>query len=426
MSVVRWAGWQPPVPSVVPDYDLVIAAEHLGISWGSGLLVASRHASTQTAATHWPMRASPLFASAMPVPRKAEGCSFDEKYGAEGTLFHLECSHMHVRCTVPCVAGRHIWALRIGNWVRAACATRLSWDEVLEVAGLSYWDLPGTSIHGPDQVWSWPEDVVSLSGHCGHVMHSGSDPYLECIYSADTRPTPTPVDRSHGHRPALSLWQLPILVLATRGNALHGHVGLLLALTTAKAVSDTNASDTPSALHSSSESEGLAVMTDTTPSCSSAWCHELSCQSTHFTVNSASLAEYFSAHSPTELVRVQLWNPFEGPSLFDFLRTESATVLHSKSLAAGHDPSRRVLYVAFDTQSTVVDLVSVPPHSGRWWIVRDGLSRELLRPVTTWVDDSRRSVVSLNSHGQVATLATTPEAAALYNLPLLSPESMAT
>ncbi|CAE6921306.1 unnamed protein product [Symbiodinium sp. KB8] len=310
------------------------------------------------------MRASPLFASAMPVPRKAEGCSFDEKYGAEGTLFHLECSHMHVRCTVPCVAGRHIWALRIGNWVRAACATRLSWDEVLEVAGLSYWDLPGTSIHGPDQVWSWPEDVVSLSGHCGHVMHSGSDPYLECIYSADTRPTPTPVDRSHGHRPALSLWQLPILVLATRGNALHGHVGLLLALTTAKAVSDTNASDTPSALHSSSESEGLAVMTDTTPSCSSAWCHELSCQSTHFTVNSASLAEYFSAHSPTELVRVQLWNPFEGPSLFDFLRTESATVLHSKSLAAGHDPSRRVLYVAFDTQSTVVDLVSVPPHSG--------------------------------------------------------------
>ncbi|CAE7906492.1 pol, partial [Symbiodinium necroappetens] len=411
------AGWQPPVPSVVPDYDLVIAAEHLGISWGSGLLAASRHASTQTVATHWPMRASPLFSSAMPVPRRAEGCSFDEKYGAEGTLFHLECSHMHVRCTVPCVAGRHIWALRFCNWVRAACTTRLSWDEVLEVAGLSYCDLPGTSIHGPDQLWSWPEDVVSLSGQCGHVMHSGSGPYLECIYSADPRPPPTPAARSHGHRLALSWWQLPFLAIVTRGHALYGGASLLLALTTAHAASDTNASDTPSALHSSSESEGLAAMTNSTPSCSSAWCHELSCQSTHFTVNSASLAEYFTAFSPTEPVRVQLWNPFEGPSLFDFLRTESATALHSKLLAAGHDPSRRVLYVAFDTQSTVVDLVSVPPNSGRWWIVRDGLSRELLRPVTTWVDENRRSVVTLNSRGQAASLATTPETVALYHLP---------
>ena len=410
-------GWRPPVPSVVPDYDLVIAAEHLGINWGSNLLFTSRDASTQTSATHWPMRASPLFSSAMPVPRKAEGCSFDEKFGAEGTLFHLDCPHMHVRCTIPCVAGRHIWAVRLGNWVRAACTTRLSWDEVLEVAGLSYWDLPGTSIHGPDQVWTWPEDVVSLSGQCGHVMHSGTDPHLDCLYAVDSRPPPTDAARSPSPRYTPSWWHIPLFVLASRGYAASGGIVVVLAFTTAQATSDTDASDVPSALHSSNASAGLIAAVNATPDCSSAWCYELSCQSTHFTVDSVSLAEYFTTHSPFELVRVQLWNPFEGPSLFDFLRSDPATALHSKLLAAGHDPLKRVLYVAFDTQSTVVDLISVPPNSGRWWIIRDGLSRELLRPVTTWVDENRRSVVTLNSHGQAASIATTPETAALYHLP---------
>ena len=114
---------------------------------------------------------------------------------------------------------------------------------------------------------------------------------------------------------------------------------------------------------------------------------------------------------------MQLWCPFQGPSLFDYMRTEPADVLHAKLVAAGHDPLRRVLYVAFDTQSTVADIVSVPPASGRWWIVRDGLSRELLRPVTTWVEEHRRAVVTLNSHGQVTSLVSTPEVAAPYNLP---------
>ncbi|CAE7884579.1 RNA-directed DNA polymerase from mobile element jockey [Symbiodinium microadriaticum] len=173
-----------PVSMVTLGHDLVIAAEHLGIQWQQDSTALTRHAATQTSAAFWPMRASPLFSSAMPVPRRADGCSFDERHGAEGTLFHLECPHMQ------------------------------------------------------------------------------------------------------------------------------------------------------------------------------------------------------------ELVRVQLWNPFQGPSLFDVLRADSADVLLSKLLAAGHDPLRRVLYVAFDTQSTVVDLVSVPPSSGRWWIVRDGISRELLRPVTTWVEEA--------------------------------------
>ncbi|CAE7199873.1 ABHD8 [Symbiodinium necroappetens] len=411
------SGWQPPAASMVPEYDLVVAAEHLGIQWGHAQVGKGKPASTQTAASYWPMQASPLFSSAMPVPRRADGCSFDDRHGAEGTLFHLECPQMQVRCTIPCVAGRHIWAIRMGNWVRAACTTTLGWDEVLDVAGLSYWDLPGTSIHGPHQVWTWPEDVLSLSGQCGHVMHSGSDPCLECLYSADPRPQPVPPEHSAGFRPLGSTW-IPLLLSCFAARRLGCHwIVFIFVLPAGWATGSSGSSDTPSVLHSPSSSEGLAGMENSTPGCIPAWCHELSCQSTHFTVDAVSLAEYFLQHSPTELVRVQLWVPFQGPSLFDFLRDEPAEVLHSKLLAAGHDPTRRVLYVAFDTQSTVVDLLSVPPASGRWWMVRDGISRELLRPVTTWVEANRRAVVTLNSHGQVASLVATPETAALYNLP---------
>ena len=94
-------GWRPPIAGVVPDYDLVASPEHLGIQWSLSPGVSSRNVATQTSAAHWPMRASPLFSSAMPVPRRAAGCSFDERYGADGTLFHLECRQMQVSCTVP-------------------------------------------------------------------------------------------------------------------------------------------------------------------------------------------------------------------------------------------------------------------------------------------------------------------------------------
>ena len=60
------AGWRPPVASLVPDYDLVIAAEHLGIQWRQDGTTPARHAATQTSASFWPMRASPLFSSALP------------------------------------------------------------------------------------------------------------------------------------------------------------------------------------------------------------------------------------------------------------------------------------------------------------------------------------------------------------------------
>ena len=312
-------GWQLPLASQVPHYDLVAGAARQGIRWDLGRSpMPTREVAVQTAASHWPT--SPLFSGAMPVPRRAEGCSFHERFGSEGTLFHLECPHMRVRCTIPCVEGRHIWALRIGNWVYAACTTQLGWDEVLEVASLSYWDLPGTSIHGPEQVWTWPDDLLSLSGQCGHVMHEGSDPVLECLLadagpSRGGRSAAAPVDSSafSGRRlwsalPMLGMLRWPFLSVVSAS---------FMSVRLAEPDSD-DSSAAPSIFQSSEMHDEVQdnmtpTMADPSRTCTMAWCHELSCQNTHFATHPSALAEYFERHAPHETVRVHLWLPFHGP-----------------------------------------------------------------------------------------------------------------
>ena len=404
-------GWRPPHPADVPTYDLVASSGHLGLQWGRLEPAGqSQDASTQTGASYWPTHASPLFSAALPVPRRAAGCSFDERYGSEGTLFHLNCPHMHVQCTLPCVAGRHIWALRVGNWVRAACSPLLRWDEILQVAGMTYWDLPGTSIHGAAEVWTWPADVSTLSGQCGHIMHEGSDLCLPATDPAPpsynerfqvSPPGSPPPERSRG-RPIFPLVNALVFMLSFRPTTLSQLV--LLGVSLHYGGQAVRTSDT------------LApVRYDSTQTCTVAWCHELSCQNTHFAVNPEDLALYFARHAPLPTVQVHVWKPFQGPASFELPRDAPAALLRARILDAGHDPERHVLHVAHDTQATVLDLLSVPPDGACWWIIRDGLSRELLRPVVT-----------INSHGQAVSLATTPEVAPMNRLPQGARGSVAT
>ena len=84
--------------------------------------------------------------------------------------------------------------------------------------------------------------------------------------------------------------------------------------------------------------------------------------------------------------------------------------------AAGHHPSHGLM-VAFDTLTTSVDLLSIPVGPTVWWIIRDGIARELLRPVALWYEDHSRYVVTLNSHGQANAVTCSPEVAALRRLP---------
>ena len=85
---------------------------------------------------------------------------------------------------------------------------------------------------------------------------------------------------------------------------------------------------------------------------------------------------------------------------------------------AGHDPDRSTLHVAFDTHvATILDLISVPAGDTLWWIVRDGLARELLRPVAAWYDEHRRFVLTVNSHDQAVSVAASPDCANMQRLP---------
>ena len=85
--------------------------------------------------------------------------------------------------------------------------------------------------------------------------------------------------------------------------------------------------------------------------------------------------------------------------------------------AAGHDSATRQLFVAFDSQASTVDLLSLPYGHSVWWIIRDGLSRELLRPVAPWYNDREIRVVTINAHGQASRIIYSEEVAALKRLP---------
>ncbi|CAE7208415.1 unnamed protein product, partial [Symbiodinium microadriaticum] len=415
-------GWCPTRSTQPARYDLVTYVAEHGLDWFEGApSSALRHVSTQTGASYWPVAASPLFSASVPVPKQADGCSFLDDLSPGGNLFQLACPHMRVRCTLPCVPGYRIWAIRIKNWVYAACTAAVTWHAILQLSGLSSWDLPEIRIHGATQVWEWPNEVASLDGQCGHLLKEGHDtclprdsaetsiasPYHEAPASrTETGPaTPFLAPESAACRPGFWLsWLLYVPAM----------VGRRYLVVTAIVLASIAGGQT-----SSDSGDGLNVtpQADTTAGCNVAWCHELACQSTHFGVDPISLATYFEASAPHDLVRIQLWLPFQGPVAFDVQRTINANDLSCVFYEAGHRPPQHALHVAFDTHSTILDVLSVPAGDNVWWIVRDGTARELLRPVSPWYEDTRRLAVTINSHGQAVSLAASPECAAMRHYP---------
>ena len=292
----------------------------------------------------------------------------------------------------------------------------LTWHEVMNAAGMTPWDLSGSMIHGAHQVWVWPSEVYTLEGQCGHLFHDGSDPYLCGSDLGHHAPMPSEAPRgpsvSNGHRPT-AFWALRI---ATFSSVISGfpRLGSVLALMGFLRVGTMHSPATP--LVDLGENEALAAY-DNTQTCNVGWCHELACQTTHFAVSSSHLLGYFARHSPYNTIRVSLWTPFRGPVLFDIHRGSQLSEFDEFLLVSGHDPDRHVLYVAFDSQATSPDIISVPAGDTVWWIVRDGLSRELLRPVSPWYEPPDRLVATINSHGQASTITFSPEVATMRRLP---------
>ena len=311
---------------------------------------------------------------------------------------------MEVYCTIPCTARQHVWALRLGDSVRGLCTDVVNWNVVTEVASISAWDLPGTIVHSGHEVWEWPDDLTPLAGQCGHVFQrtSQSKGCHVISYPQPVEPLVINLGGSSGSAAAYA---------ATSG--VLGRSGLSAAL--AWILCGVAAAAAPSSADATTPISGVRF--DSTQTCNVGWCHELACQSTHFATSTGRLAEYFRSHSPFKKVRVQLWQPFQGPATFDIARDAPAADLENTLVALGHDSSTRLLHVAFDSQATTIDLISAPYGHSAWWIVRDGLSRELLRPVAPWYEDGSHSIVTLNHLGQASTVIYSPEVARLRRLP---------
>ena len=373
----------------------------------------------QTLPSHWPLEASPLSSSTLPSLSRVQDCRPVPSLCPDGPVYDFACAHYDVVCHLPCLPDYHVWALRIGAFVYGACTASMDWSYILEVAEASVWDLSGLSIVGQHQQWAWPHEVASFSGHCGHLVHTGTDPYL-CLHSPyllsgplpagnTTSPLPQPTgSAAYVSFPSYLLWLIPAFC-ADHKAALTVGLGLaLLETLQADGVRFNSSSD--------SNMSEVTVLQDDTRTCTVAWCHELACQTTHFSVSVTDLAAYIAEVAPEPVVRILLWRPFQGPKVFEIARQAAIHELQDRLPGLGHGAGD-ILYVAFDTQGTSLDVLSVPANPTVWWIVRDGLGRELLRPVTKWAAPGESLILTLNSHGQAYAPASSPEVARLVRLP---------
>eukprot|EP00439_Symbiodinium_sp_Y106_P081487 s2590_g20.t1 len=273
---------------------------------------------------------------------------------------------------LPCpYEGYMPWAVRVGEWVRSACTDTVDWAGVMSIGGYSAWDLPGVEIHGPMQVWHWPEDLNTLAGQCGHLFHEGRRPSVCDAGRAVTFALRRTLNRSESTGPQRP-WTLPSL---SAGVALWGKpvlfwMSVLLSLPATSGVRQS--------AESYDDEVAVAPEYDSSPACSHAFA---------------------------------VWTPFHGPSVFDYRRGDSIAGFRILLREAGHREENSLLHVAFDTLATSVDLVSCPSGSQVWWTVRDGLSRELLRPLAPWYAPEGRHVLTLNSLGQAQGVSFSQEAA---------------
>ena len=371
---------------------------------------ATRHeVAVQTSPAHWHQLASPLFSAATPIRRAAMDCVLDTTYPAVGTLFHLECPFMGVHCTIPRTSRRHVWAVRIGDVVRGLCTPEVSWTILSEVIGVSAWDLPGIIVHNGRDAWEWPEELAPLAGSCGHVFLKESQQRGGHKICYPRSAGPVDVDND---------WYSKSLATSVSGvflGSMSGRLGILMLVGWIAGLP--GGLSAPAVVDADAARPATGSVYDPTQTCNIGWCHELACQSTHFSTSTGRLTEYFRSHSPFPTVRVMLWQPFQGPVAFDIPREAPSVVLAQTLSAAGHDASMSQLIVAFDSQASTLDLLSVPHGHSIWRIVRDGLSRELLRPVAPWYHDRTVRVVTVNAHGQASGVIYSAEVASLKRLP---------
>ncbi|CAE7210150.1 unnamed protein product [Symbiodinium sp. CCMP2592] len=309
-------------------------------------------------------------------------------------------------------AGRfaQVWAVRIGEWVKAACTNTVEWQHVMTLGGLTSWDLPGVAVHGADQIWSWPAELADFSGQCGHLLQDGRDPFVCDVHRGVLFQLGAARNASGSHVAAGAT------ALAARTFRASWILSLSLLFAFPMAVSAM-----PTMPHTSDEDEweepAVVPQYNATPTCNFGWSHELSCQTTLCGVHIEALHHHCQVASPFEVVRIAVWTPFMGPSFFDFPRDGPLHAFRFLLREAGYHEEACSLHIAFDTLPTSLELVACPQGPQRWWIVRDGMARELLRPVRPWLEADGRRILTVNSHGQGQGLSYSEEAGRMHLLP---------
>ncbi|CAE7771673.1 unnamed protein product [Symbiodinium sp. CCMP2592] len=119
---------------------------------------------------------------------------------------------------------------------------------------------------------------------------------------------------------------------------------------------------------------------DYTRTCTLSWTHELGRQTYGFAVAAPQLGAYVECTSPWPEVQIHLWLPGQGPV---HMRVGARHMdMHLSAYLGAFLPDCEYgLHVAYDSNPQVLDLVVAPPSPVAWWILRDSIGCELLRPV---------------------------------------------
>ncbi|CAE6956504.1 unnamed protein product [Symbiodinium sp. CCMP2592] len=294
----------------------------------------------------------------------------------------LHCDEQDVTCVIRCGPHMQIWALNVeGIWL-SACTAHLSWEAIASVGGASSWDIADLTVASGQLWWRYPQNLEDASGKCLH-LHQSCAP---CFANPSPPPAPVLTGTAFGLVSALSAgkfsWWLPVL-WALSAEARPGH--------RAATSSEGSANDSTSDGNASFPVSTVALE-DQHDHCydpPQGWAMQASIAAGNFPVEADRLYGWLCSLTQ-EAHDIRLW---------------------------GFRPEQHDLYVACDTDPFTLELIAVPRGQGYWWIVRDLLSRELLRPVARLPCAGCLIAATVNSAGEVNALAHHSRIAVCHSLP---------
>ncbi|CAE7403395.1 unnamed protein product [Symbiodinium sp. CCMP2592] len=335
-------------PSVLPP-PRARAVTHVGVQTNAPFITASTQAAV--------LQSPPSSCGAGVVPDSAS------------ELVSLWCDSWHIKCIIACIPGFTVWALREGGRLVGMCTPVPTWEAVTRALSLSLWELPQTFLSDNNQVWPYPRDLADVTRKCVSVGYDSPEGVSQLLRHC-TAPSPSPPPSPPAsHSAALGLaclskgkpW-LGFLLFAMQAGSVQ------LAITSTALTSRVGADDP------------LLPRRDYTRTCTLSWTHELGRQTYGFAVAAPQLGAYVECTSPWSEVQIHLWLPGQGPV---HMRVGARHMdMHLSAYLGAFLPDCEYgLHVAYDSNPQVLDLVVAPPSPVAWWILRDSIGCELLRPV---------------------------------------------